>query len=526
MKACHSIPAAVVLLMLSQWSYPAQTPATVEGVVLDAATSQPIAGVRVGFPKSVGFINPLAPQAPLPESITDAQGRFSFTTTEAGRVRIVPTKDGYIYARPGQVRAPTEPGVWVQVAPGASIKDLELRMARPAVITGKVLKADGQPLVGNEGSVSLQRHAYGADGSRSLRWVVGISGGAVQRPNDRGDYRFYDVPPGEYYLVVTGGNVTIGITNLFVYPGSYDESKAIPLRVVGGEELRVETLTLPPRSGVEVKLRLSGRPLAEGMREIYIGDGLIGMRSPPRPDEIVISSVAPGRYDILVRNRSLAAEELVYGAANVDVGSTNVERDVVLKPGVRVKGKILVQNDSGERSAAPSSVRCTIRSRYGLADCFDSQVIPGPHEIELNGLSADSYALVASAVGHDVLSEGLNINGDIEWEIVLASPGGIAQGIVRDAAGKPVLGAVVAVVPDAPRRATGLLYRSVVTDPNGRFEIHGIAPGSYKLFAWVELEGAAYRNAEFMKNFEERGTPAKIEKGSRVSIDLTALTSS
>ncbi len=122
-----------------------------------------------------------------------------------------------------------------------------------------------------------------------------------------------------------------------------------------------------------------------------------------------------------------------------------------------------------------------------------------------------------------MLSEGLNIVGDTEWEIVLEAPGGIAQGVVRDAAGNPVLGAVVAVVPDKPRRAAGPLYRSVVSDPNGQFEIHGIAPGSYKLFAWPELDGAAYRNAEFMKDFEERGIPAKIEKGARVSIGLTTL---
>jgi hypothetical protein len=94
---------------------------------------------------------------------------------------------------------------------------------------------------------------------------------------------------------------------------------------------------------------------------------------------------------------------------------------------------------------------------------------------------------------------------------------------VRDAAGNTVLGAVVAIVPDEPRRGAGPLYRSVVSDPNGRFEIHGIAPGYYKLFAWPELEGAAFRNAQFMKDFEGRGKPTKIEKGTRVSIDLTTL---
>jgi hypothetical protein len=82
--------------------------------------------------------------------------------------------------------------------------------------------------------------------------------------------------------------------------------------------------------------------------------------------------------------------------------------------------------------------------------------------------------------------------------------------------------AVVAVVPDTPYRATPLRFRSVVTDSDGQYEIHGIAPGSYKLFAWTELEGAAYLNAEFMKEFEDRGKVVKAEKGAHLETDLTA----
>src|SRR5688572_22900925 len=122
----------------------------------------------------------------------------------------------------------------------------------------------------------------------------------------------------------------------------------------------------------------------------------------------------------------------------------------------------------------------------------------------------------------DVLSEGLDIPGDTELEIVLGASGGLIQGTVRDATGNTLPDAVVGLVPDAPRRKAGPLYQSVITDPNAKFEIHGIAPGSYKLFAWPELEGLAYRNAEFMKEFEDRGKPVKVEKGVRLAVDLTA----
>jgi hypothetical protein len=113
-----------------------------------------------------------------------------------------------------------------------------------------------------------------------------------------------------------------------------------------------------------------------------------------------------------------------------------------------------------------------------------------------------------------------SIVGDTNLQIVFGGNGRIVQGTVRDDAGNTLPDAAVALVPDAPYRNTGVLYRKVISDPNGKFEIHGIAPGAYKLFAWAELEGAGYRNADFMKEFDARGQPAKVEIESKVSIDL------
>jgi hypothetical protein len=38
-----------------------------------------------------------------------------------------------------------------------------------------------------------------------------------------------------------------------------------------------------------------------------------------------------------------------------------------------------------------------------------------------------------------------------------------------------------------------------------------------------ELEGAAYRNADFMKQFEDGGKAVRIERPERISVDITAL---
>jgi hypothetical protein len=78
-------------------------------------------------------------------------------------------------------------------------------------------------------------------------------------------------------------------------------------------------------------------------------------------------------------------------------------------------------------------------------------------------------------------------------------------------------------VPDVPFRDAGPLYRSVISSPDGSFEVHGIRPGDYRIFAWQELEGAGYRNAEFMKRYDEHGTPVQIEKQGHIAVSLEIL---
>src|SRR4030095_2746107 len=111
----------------------------------------------------------------------------------------------------------------------------------------------------------------------------------------------------------------------------------------------------------------------------------------------------------------------------------------------------------------------------------------------------------------DILTEGLQLDADTELQIVIRSPGGTIGGAVTNFRGEKLSDAVVALVPDRPRRAAGPLYRSIIHDVNGSYEIRGVAPGSYHVFAWTDLEGAAYRNAEFMKDFDDKGQPVKIE---------------
>lgn len=525
MKKVGTIVLAVVLMVASKYAFSAQSPAVITGVILDAGTNEPMTGVRVTLGAPGTSFSPLESRIPAPQATTDAQGRFSIETRETGRFRLVPAKDGWTFSVPGQTRAPTEPGVWVQIADGTRIQGVQMFMARPAVITGRVVTAEGQPIVGTAGSVSLLRYSYGNDGKRDLRYVPGVPAGttgALLRTNDQGEFRFYDVPPGEYYLcAIGGGSLVIGGPIRSCFPGPREEAKAIPIRVNSGDEQRLGTLSMLPRpKGVEVKLRVSGLGESD-RRSVRFVDPVVEMSSLNSINPGVIAfSVMPGRYETVVTTDTFT--NLRYAFVELDAANSTFDQEVILKPAPRIAVKLLIENAAGERVAAPQSIRCSLRSRFGSPSCRQAQALPGTYELDLQDLPYDAYVLSAKAGDRDFLAEGLNISRDTEMEVVLAAPGAVVEGTVRAAAGNSLGNATVALVPDAPYRRSWVRYRSVVTDPGGKFEIHGIAPGTYKLFAWPELEGAAYRNAEFMKEFEERGKPVKLEKGARQTLDLTA----
>jgi protocatechuate 3,4-dioxygenase beta subunit len=121
---------------------------------------------------------------------TDDQGVYSITSLSAGSYTVSASKNGFVDAIYGQ-RRPLQPGTPIQLLDNQQATNIDLRLIRGGVITGRVLDEDGEPLM--RAVVSIQRYQY-LQGNRQL-----TPAGADQT-DDRGVYRVFGLPAGDYYV--------------------------------------------------------------------------------------------------------------------------------------------------------------------------------------------------------------------------------------------------------------------------------------------------------------------------------------
>lgn len=161
---------------------PAGTAVLTGTVVADEPNGQPIRRALITF-----VVDSDGRQ--LHTTSTDDRGRFTIAGLPAGNVQLSASKPGYVYE-------PMRYGVGapIAVASGKTV-DVTVRLGRGGVIAGTVRDENGQAMPGV--GVRVQRVTVSASGRRSFTSV----GGATFPPtDDRGAYRIYGLPAGDYIV--------------------------------------------------------------------------------------------------------------------------------------------------------------------------------------------------------------------------------------------------------------------------------------------------------------------------------------
>ncbi len=358
MRLCCSL---VLAIQAVAFQPPGGLPAgVVEGRVVDSATGAPLAAVRVtlaqipivmGIRPTSGvlgedFYDPsLMPaqrvaQAPPAVVISGADGQFRITLNP-GRYQVRAERQGF-FVTPAGLSS-------LSLIPGERLKGVTIKLTQYAVISGRVVDADGQPM----GAVRVQ----------AMRWTIGGAGSqrvfAAQSSSgtdDRGEYRLAGLTPGKYILsaeaTVSGpaksafvmqfapgvtdpvAAQTIDLAPGNTRPGVDIRLRRVPVVTVRGKVTLPDSVVTP---GSEVMVALLARnpapvtaPVAPAQFTQANADGSFLLRNVP-----------PGAYVVSASHVSGAAQVRLVGRANVDVAESEVSGiAVALRAGVVLEGRV------------------------------------------------------------------------------------------------------------------------------------------------------------------------------------------
>jgi hypothetical protein len=466
-------------------------------------------------------------------SVTDADGRFAFDNVEPGNYTLSAFRDGFQFQNYG-VGGLYGMGEPIKLAPGDQRRDIVMRLIRLGVLAGRVLDEAGDPV--QYVRVQAMAYQYTASGRQLIARAAGDT-------NDLGEYRISGIVPGRYYVhakprAVQGFGPRAAAENeplaSAYYPGSPDAVAAIPIDVGAGQQVRDINITLHKGPVATVRGRVV-KP--EGATAIEMGviipgfegntiQGL-GMQDPD--GNFVIRGLPLGSYVLNARSKVGARTYSVRRL--IRVSSADME-GIELRPlpPLDLTGQVRVEGGPGIKLS-----QMYVRLAATIADSNDQfpgrvredgtftlkNVAPDLYRVTFPNL-ADLYVKSIRWGGADIMDSALDLTGaraDAELTVILGADGGQIEGTVEsEEAGTAMLTLVPSVI--SSYRAP-YLFRLGMTDLTGHFAIRGIAPGSYKLYAWdqVDQNGVLY-DPDYLKPFEASGRTIEIQSSSKETVQL------
>ena len=166
-------------------------------IVTDESSPQPVRRALVTLTSSEAAVQKTTQ--------TDASGRFTLAGVPAGRYTLAANKPGYVRVAYGARRF-DRPGTPITLTDGQQMTGVSLKMPRGSVISGVILDENGAPVFGVQVRVMQYRMQAG---TRTLA-PVAMASLLGETTDDRGAYRLFGLPPGEYIVSATPRMGTVG----------------------------------------------------------------------------------------------------------------------------------------------------------------------------------------------------------------------------------------------------------------------------------------------------------------------------
>jgi hypothetical protein len=518
---------------------------------------------------------------------TDQNGRFVFENVTPGDYRLIATRSGgYVPGEYGQ-RTATGTGMVFSVAGGQRMADVRLSLSPTGSISGRVYDRNGEAVGkaqvqalqsvyknGHKKLTIIQIVQSNDRGEYRLFWLppgtyyvsakpditelprfMGatnsppVTAVRITEPSRFSSYEQAAEPVIKTRVLKTG-EVVEELNVPVYYPGVVDAQSATAIPVtaggtVGGVDISVAPGTVPARHILgRVISAVDGQLVADAYVTVYprTSDPLYSLPGKRGNSNGLfdIPGVQPGSYTVSASSRSMN------GRGVVDVGARNVENlTVVVRPAFSLAGRFIIDGRSHTRNDPKmedlrigpftpiNDVPGLIAGGPSFAPPPEADgsfhldgIAPGDFRIStIHGVPEDAYVQSIRLGDDDVLEGGLHLTGPTNalLQVVVGANAGSIEGSVVDSRNQPLANWTVVFVPDGRLSRRTDLYKNVSTDGSGRFRMHGLTPGDYKLFAWQDLQTGAWEDPEFMRTYEGRATPVHVNEGTNNDVQLTVI---
>jgi hypothetical protein len=453
----------------------------ISGLLIAADTGMPLSGVPITAQDSTGEVR---------RSFTGTDGRFSFVDLPSGSYSLVAADQNYRSAENGS-----------RVYLSAEQKlNVTLRASQPASIVGRVFNESG-PFPGAE----VRLYARQMDGMSGLLRKVGTAN--TERD---GHFRFGGLVAGVYVVETDSAPAS--------EPLSVDWGTAAAAGdfwLNDAQSAAVSGVAIMAETGQPCRCRIEIAP---------------GLRAEPTHSATIngtfsFGGLLPGAYwlsahSIDAADQGATMEFLMTGR---DLPGTSIR----VSPGATVSGEVRFDDEQAERTLRDLSVRLSPlsgpaewpsrRSAVEVENSFHfERVFSGRYRVELEGLPENAYLKGIRFGQRELIRPETDIpeEGDFRLDIILGTDGGKVYGHL------PAAHPDVTILLVPADTASYSVNRSAFADEAGVFEIAGISPGSYVLYA---LEGQIAFNPldpEARVHLVQHGLPLSIGRNEVVPVNL------
>lgn len=455
-------------------------------------------------------------------TITDSEGYYSLSQLAPAQYQIATLTPNLTTAEPGS--GPSYGFVYfgssknIILAAGELVGDIDIKLVRGGVITGRITDADNKPAI--EERVALQLVDENGNPARGGSPVP--YNNQMYQTDDRGMYRIYGLAAGRYKVSVgsaSGGGVVASNRRRYYprtfYPDVSDQAKAVVIELTeGGEATNIDIKVGSSADSYSVSGRVldseSGLPIP-GARIGFVlnpkdqdrsGSFYSGLTADSR-GEFKFEGLGPGRYGAYVSSEydggDFYSDPALFDLIDKDVSGVEIKAI----RGLTLSGVVVTEGDV-QRAAQLVGLRVSarvIQTSRPQINSGGTAVVAADGSFQVNGLrpsriSVSVYDSGPSPIRPSIARiehDGIGLPQGFEMQpgqsvsglrVVITYGTGIIRGTVRFKGGSLPVDSHTYVNYKREGVSEG---SSAQLDSRGHFVINNLAPGTYEVTLQISV---------------------------------------